>query len=76
MHNAAGFVNIRAESIGREKKSIYIKLNMKTRIAASFVLSVIMSAPLSAIPQDLVPAMAALDRAYIPALGQDGVPAL
>lgn len=45
---------------------------MKTRIAASFVLSVIMSAPLSAIPQDLVPAMAALDRAYIPALGLSG----
>ncbi len=45
---------------------------MKTRIAAILVLGAIWSAPLSAVPPELAPAMSALDRAYIPALGLSG----
>lgn len=36
------------------------------------VLGAIRTAPLSAVPPELVPAMSALDRAYIPALGLSG----
>jgi hypothetical protein len=46
---------------------------MKTRVAATILLLAgILSAPLFAAPADLVPAMAALDKLYIPALGLSG----
>lgn len=42
-------------------------------VALLFLFAVILSAPLVAVPADLVPAMAALDKTYIPVLGLPAV---